>query len=74
MRTPLMRRLRPDRDIFRVGPIPGAHEDDPQWGVYRVSFSANGKGFRMSEHRSRDEARAAKKKHEDDYDQARGRL
>ena len=61
MRTPLMRRLRPGRDIFRVEPIHGAHEDDPQWGVYRVSYGLDGKGFRMSEHHSRDEARAAKK-------------
>lgn len=65
-----MRRLRPGRDIFRVDHIHGQHEDDPQWAVYRVAYGVNGHGFRMSEHSSRDEARAAKKQHEKEYDNA----
>jgi hypothetical protein len=70
----MIRRLVPGRDIYRVQRIPTSSEggDEQAWGVFRYSHDATC-GFRVSEHDTRDQARAAKIKHEENYDAARGR-
>jgi hypothetical protein len=67
----MIRRLVPGRDIYRVEAIL-TDEFGIRWGVFRYSHGVKS-GFRVSEHETRDQARAAKIKHEENYDAARGR-
>jgi hypothetical protein len=60
------RRLRPGQDIYRIEKVRNSEED--YWGVVRYSYGVP-KGFAVSDHSSRDEARAAKKEHERKLDE-----
>jgi hypothetical protein len=60
------RRLRPGQDIYRVIICPS--DPDRPWYVRRYAYGVDA-GFTVSEHETRDEARAAKKEHERKLDE-----